>query len=218
MAHPRVTSRDLRATHTRPRAARIRQRAMPSRASRRRTAFQPLDELADARQVVHQADALARAPDVLPRLRLAAAEIIFDLSDSGSASGSRRRSMLADVVAVHAGEQVRIDDVRRFGVEDRVLVRFDRVRFLRRDEARAHVGQIGAHRLRGEDRAAVRDRARQHDRPVEHPRTSPTSANGDVVPAWPPAPAATRISPSTPASSAFCAWRRLMTSCSTMPP
>lgn len=70
--------------------------------------------------------------------------------------------------------------------------------------------------------SALADHKAQHPDAVIGPsnilRTSPTSANGDVVPAWPPAPAATRISPSTPASSAFCAWRRLITSCSTMPP
>lgn len=44
------------------------------------------------------------------------------------------------------------------------------------------------------------------------------SANGEVVPAWPPAPAATAIRPSAPFSIAFLANLLLMTSCSTMPP
>ena len=41
------------------------------------------------------------------------------------------------------------------------------------------------------------------DRAVVKRRTSRTSANGDNMPACPLAPAQTRISPSTPASSAF---------------
>ena len=54
--------------------------------------------------------------------------------------------------------------------------------------------------------------------PVKKRRTSATSANGLSVPAWPPAPAHTRIKPSTPASIAFLAWRTLITSWKTSPP
>jgi hypothetical protein len=54
--------------------------------------------------------------------------------------------------------------------------------------------------------------------PSQIRRTSAVSAKGERVPAWPPAPAATRISPSTPASSAFSAWRRFVTSWKTTPP
>ena len=73
-------------------------------------------------------------------------------------------------------------------------------------------------RLRGQDRAAGGDGARQHQRPVEPRADFLTRANGDSVPAWPPAPAATAISPSAPFSIALWANVLLMTSCSTMPP
>ncbi len=48
--------------------------------------------------------------------------------------------------------------------------------------------------------------------------TSASKAKGLNVPAWPPAPEQTRISPSTPASSAFWAWRNVVTSWNTLPP
>ena len=54
--------------------------------------------------------------------------------------------------------------------------------------------------------------------PSNHSRISCTSANGLLVPAWPPAPAATAISPSAPFSIAFLANVLLMMSCITMPP
>ena len=54
--------------------------------------------------------------------------------------------------------------------------------------------------------------------PSHQARISWTSAKGEVVPAWPPAPAATAISPSAPFSTAFRANRSLMMSCRVMPP
>eukprot|EP00967_Tisochrysis_lutea_P145775 scaffold274111_cov36-Tisochrysis_lutea.AAC.3 len=54
--------------------------------------------------------------------------------------------------------------------------------------------------------------------PSNHSRISATSAKGESVPAWPPAPAATAIRPSAPFWMAFLAKRLLMTSCSTRPP
>ncbi len=67
---------------------------------------------------------------------------------------------------MHAGEQIRVDDVLGLAVDQRLLVVGAGVRFLGRDEARAHVCEVRAHRLRGENRRAVRDRARQDDGPV----------------------------------------------------
>src|SRR3546814_4489138 len=63
--------------------------------------------------------------------------------------------------------EVRIDDVAGVAVDDRLLVSVDRIGLGRRDEGRADIGEVGAHRLRREDRAAVGDRARQRERPVE---------------------------------------------------
>jgi hypothetical protein len=54
--------------------------------------------------------------------------------------------------------------------------------------------------------------------PLNHCFTSRTSANGDSVPACPPAPAQTRIRPSTPCSAALRACLTLMTSWNTTPP
>ena len=54
--------------------------------------------------------------------------------------------------------------------------------------------------------------------PSNQRRISSIRANGDQVPACPPAPAATAIRPSAPFSIALCAKATLMTSCSTTPP
>ncbi len=48
--------------------------------------------------------------------------------------------------------------------------------------------------------------------PSNHSLTSLTKAKGESVPAWPPAPAHTRIKPSTPCSAAFLACLTLITS------
>ena len=54
--------------------------------------------------------------------------------------------------------------------------------------------------------------------PSNHSLISWINANGEVVPACPPAPAATAINPSAPFSIALCAKRLLITSCKTIPP
>ena len=48
--------------------------------------------------------------------------------------------------------------------------------------------------------------------PSKNSLTSRTNAKGDNVPAWPPAPAQTKIKPSTPCSAAFLACLTLITS------
>ncbi len=68
---------------------------------------------------------------------------------------------------MHAGEQVGVDDIGGGRAGDRLLVRLGRVGLLRGDEARADVGKVGAHRLRGQHCLAGGDRARQRDRAVE---------------------------------------------------
>ena len=54
--------------------------------------------------------------------------------------------------------------------------------------------------------------------PSKNSLTSLTNAKGLNAPAWPPAPAQTRIKPSAPSSTAFFACLILMTSCITAPP
>ena len=104
-------------------------------------------------------------------------------------------------------------------VDDHLLVGVGRARLVGGDEGRADVGEVGAHRLRGQDRAAGGDGAATARAGRRTIRGSPaTSANGLFTPAWPPAPAATAIRPSAPFSIAFRANVLLMMSCSTMPP
>ena len=68
---------------------------------------------------------------------------------------------------MHAGEQVRIDDVRGAACDDALLIGRSCVRFLGRDEGRADIGEVGTHRLRRQDRAAIGDRARQGEGAIE---------------------------------------------------
>ncbi len=54
--------------------------------------------------------------------------------------------------------------------------------------------------------------------PSKNSRSSCTRAKGESAPAWPPAPAATAISPSAPFSTALRPCAALITSCITTPP
>ena len=134
--------------------------------------FHPVDELGDRRRVGDLADTLARAPDVAPRLGLhvaAGAEVHLRLVGNRQIVRIEpgRGDRGAEIVAVHAGEEVGVDDVVRGVLRQRGLVGFVSVGFLRRDEARAHIGEVGAQRQRGGDCEAVADCARQQDRAVE---------------------------------------------------
>ena len=52
-------------------------------------------------------------------------------------------------------------------LDQQLLVAVDRVRFVGGDEGAADIGEVGAHRLRRQDRVAVGDRAGQRERAVE---------------------------------------------------
>ena len=54
--------------------------------------------------------------------------------------------------------------------------------------------------------------------PSQNFRTARTKAKGLTQPVWPPAPAVSSTSPSTPAATAFSAWRTEATSASTRQP
>mmetsp|Transcript_15201 Transcript_15201/g.49503 ORF Transcript_15201/g.49503 Transcript_15201/m.49503 type:complete len:237 (+) Transcript_15201:442-1152(+) len=54
--------------------------------------------------------------------------------------------------------------------------------------------------------------------PSNQDLVSATRAKGETFPAWPPAPAATKIKPSAPLSTAFLAWVCVVTSWKTIPP
>src|SRR3546814_6444465 len=85
------------------------------------------DEFCDGTDGRDRTDALARSPDVLPRLRLgvaARAEIHrFEIA-LGQIVGvhTRRGDRLAEIIAVYPREQVRIDDVARAAFDDAVLI------------------------------------------------------------------------------------------------
>ena len=80
-----------------------------------------------ARHIVDAAHALARAPDVAPRLELGAPPLpkfIFDLSAAGKSSGSSPvlATLRAQVVARDAAEERRIDDILRDRLDQHLLV------------------------------------------------------------------------------------------------
>src|SRR5579859_3219645 len=90
---------------------------------------QPRDAVARGLDRVDRADALARSPDVLPGLGRAAAEIHL--------AGVARRQVVrvepgrgdrcAQIIAVHAGEEIAVHDVRRTALDDALLVAGRRV-------------------------------------------------------------------------------------------
>src|SRR5690606_32014243 len=104
-------------------------------------ALEPRHQFAGAGDARHGAYALAAAPDVLPGLlrRVAVAEA--HLAGVALRQLVRVQPGVADaglqVVAVHAGEQVRVDDLVRVAVHDGLLVSLARARLVGRDEGRA---------------------------------------------------------------------------------
>ena len=66
-------------------------------------------------------------------------------------------------------------------IDDHLLVGVGGVRLLRRDEGRADIGEVGAHRLRGEDRRGRwRCAPDSASGPSNHSRISWTSAKGEM--------------------------------------
>ena len=66
-----------------------------------------------------------------------------------------------------AGEQGRIDNVRRLGLDDIILIALDRIGLFSRDKRAADIRQICPHRLRRQDRGPAGYRSRERHRPVE---------------------------------------------------
>src|SRR3546814_13988758 len=100
------------------------------------------------------------SPDVLPRLCLgiAARDEIHRLEVAlrqivGVEPGVDDRP--AQIIAVNAGEEVRIDDVGGAAFDDAVLVAVVGILLGTGDEGAADIGEVGPARLRGEARAAV---------------------------------------------------------------
>ncbi len=155
-------------------------RSAPVRGKRRRSerqafagcgvlAAQAPDQLGRARHLGDRADALPAAPDVLPGLLRVAAEVhlagirfgqVVRIESRGTDGGR-------EVVAMHAREEVAVDDVVGVALDDGLLVGLLRARLVRGDEGRADIGEVGAHGLRGQDGATRGDRARERQRAVE---------------------------------------------------
>mmetsp|Transcript_42313 Transcript_42313/g.99247 ORF Transcript_42313/g.99247 Transcript_42313/m.99247 type:complete len:430 (-) Transcript_42313:2872-4161(-) len=132
-------------------------------------AFQTGNEIGRGQHLANRADALSAAPDVLPGLGRAAAEVHLARVALGQMvrvqAGRHHRA--AQVVAMHAGEQVAVDDVVAVAVDDHLLVLGARAGLVGGDEGRADVGQVGPHGLGGQDGIAGGDGARQRQRAVE---------------------------------------------------
>jgi hypothetical protein len=73
---------------------------------------------------------------------------------------------LAQVVTVHAGKQVGIDDIPRSGFQYHLLVRGLSIGFLGGNKARAHIHHVHAQRLGGGDLLAFGYRPCQHQRAI----------------------------------------------------
>src|SRR6185295_6187468 len=87
--------------------------------------LQAIDELRDARDVVDVAHALARAPDILPRLRAFVAGAVLPRLFGGRQVvrvEAGRPDAAGKVAAVHAGEERRVDDVAGARLDDHLLV------------------------------------------------------------------------------------------------
>src|SRR5215813_14624310 len=118
--------------------------------------LEPGHDLGGGRSVEDLADALARAPDVAPRLHLgvaARAEIHLALVGHRQVFGieAGRGDAALEIVAVHAGEQVGVDDLLARRLDDALLVGVAGIGLAARREARADtradIGEVRADRL-----------------------------------------------------------------------
>jgi len=111
----------------------------------------------------------AAAPNILPRLGLARAEI------HGGRVGPRQivriepggHQARLQIVAVHTGDEVGIDDAAGAALHDGLLIRRVGICLRGGDERGADIAQIRPHRLRRQHGAARRDGARQRHRAIE---------------------------------------------------
>src|SRR5512143_3366004 len=111
---------------------------------------------AGRQDVVDVADALAGAPDVAPGFLFhvaAATEIHLRLVGFRQVIGveTGQRHAVPEVIAFHAREERRVDDVVRAGRDDHVLVALIDVGLRRREETRADVRHVRTERQRGKD-------------------------------------------------------------------
>ncbi|KAG0774379.1 hypothetical protein G6F22_014109 [Rhizopus arrhizus] len=131
-------------------------------------AAQRVDDLAGGFDAGDAPHALARAPDVFPRLDPGRTEVgraavrlrqVARIQPGGRDAGLQ-------VVAGNAGEERGVEDVGRAGLDDGGFVAFAGIGFFAGDEARAHVGEVSAHGQRRQHVCAGRDGARQDQRAV----------------------------------------------------
>src|SRR5215472_8822884 len=101
-----------------------------------------------------------------------------------------------------AGEVIGVNDIGRVGVDDHLLIRFDGVGFPGGDEGGANVSEVGPHGLGSGDGAARGNAAGERQRSIPPFANLLDQSKRRGGPAWPPAPAATAISPSAPLSTA----------------
>jgi hypothetical protein len=151
---------------------------------------QPGHDVADGQHLVDAADSLPGAPDVLPGLDPGRAEVHGGLVGVREPVGIEPGGddARAQVVAVHAGEGGRVDDVGRLALHHHPLVALRGVGLVAGDEPGPHVGEVRPHGLGGEDAAPGRDGPRQRQRALEeaaHLGDQRERAQGAGVPAGP---------------------------------
>src|SRR3984957_11394851 len=111
--------------------------------------FLKRDQFGGRHNLADAADALAAAPDFLPGFRLGAlagricTETHFRRVGLRKIIGihARRDDRRLQIIAMHAGEEIRIDDVFRGRGGDHLLVALHRIGLLGGDERRADIGK-----------------------------------------------------------------------------
>src|SRR5471032_1646927 len=168
--------------------------------------FQALRQPGDRWQVAYQSGALASGPDVAPGDHLL---LVFHRHRRDERPLTPIQAGLEQAFAqearTYARHLVGVNDVGRCRVQYHLLEARLGIGLFGRDEARAHIGHIGAEHLGGPI---------WRPWPIAPPRTMVpsncsrnwlTKVNGLRVPALPPPPAQMGMIPSTPASTAFIA-------------
>src|SRR5690554_4327959 len=133
-------------------------------------ALQVLDDFVHGKYLLDSSHALAGAPDVAPWLAARGAEVGACTAGLVQLVGiqARRNNTGPEVVARDAGKVRGIDDIAGARLYQHVFIGVYRAGFAAGNEARADVGEVGAHGPGSQYVAAARYGARQGDRPVVH--------------------------------------------------
>ena len=177
-------------------------RSCPHQRRPRRRIFrrQPRHQHPRRHHPVQCPDPLPRSPDIRPRPLTIRREIHPPRLRPRQVVGvqPRRNQARPQIVPMHPGNGIRVNNARRRPLNDRLLIPRRRIRLRRRNERRPHISQIRPHRLRRQHRPARRNAPRKRQRPRKPPPDLRHQRKRRQRPRMPPGPRRHRNQPIRP--------------------